>query len=165
MSDEVKNIDETQNEPKQTRRKSSVQQDDSSEKTSSIKLGIYKLNENVAIPEFATDDSACFDLIAHLNVGDQIKCKTISQQDTRKVTDRGIALHPGDRMLIPTGLILDIPKGYCLKVYTRSGISFKEGITLTNCTGVIDSDYINELFVSVINVSSESKYIQNGDVS
>lgn len=162
MTEDIKVSDETQVETKPKRR----QNTEATETIAStkIKLGVYKLSDSVeVIPSFATDGSACFDLIANVNVGDMVNCKTVSQQGQRKVTDKGIAIHPQDRMLIPTGLIFDIPEGYCLKVYTRSGISFKEGITLTNCTGVIDSDYINELFVSVINVGTESKYIQKGD--
>lgn len=166
MSNDI-NVDSIDTEHESTIEVNTVKKGRSSkvgDSTPTLKVGIHRINDSVdVIPSFATDGSACFDLIANLKNGDEIKCNTSTSVTSRKVNDKGIAIHPGDRFLIPTGLIFDIPEGHCLKVYTRSGISFKEGITLTNCTGVIDSDYINELFVSVVNIGSTSKYIKHGD--
>ena len=97
-------------------------------------LKFFKLSPSSIIPKFATEQAACFDLTACFEIGDKIKCIAQSQNETlRRVTDRGIAIHPNERFLIPTGLILDIPQGYCVEVYIRSGISYKLGLTLNNC--------------------------------
>lgn len=66
-------------------------------------------------------------------------------------------------MLIPTGLILDIPKNYCVKIYPRSGLSSKKGLNLINCVGIIDSDYVEELMIPVYNNSQERVRIYSGD--
>lgn len=127
-------------------------------------LGIFALTDDAVIPEFKTEESACFDLSAKFNVDDKVKC--ISQSQTvaqRRVTDKGVAIHQGERLLIPTGLAFDIPQGYCLEIYPRSGISFSRGISLNNCTAIIDSDYVEEVFISVNNVSGGSQYIENGE--
>jgi len=54
---------------------------------------------------------------------------------------------------VPTGLIFDIPLGFSLRIHPRSGLSYRRGISLSNCEGVIDSDYVEQTFVSVINNS------------
>lgn len=95
------------------------------------KLGFFKIHDDVEDIAFATADSACFDL--------------------RVYAKGGVTISPGERVLIPTGLILDIPKGWNVKVYIRSSVALKRGVTLSNCVGVIDSDYYDELFISVIN--------------
>lgn len=126
-------------------------------------LGIFKLQAEAVIPEFKTEESACFDLSAILLTDDQVKIVTHGQSvTTRRVTDKGIAIHQGDRLLVPTGLAFDIPQGYCLEIYPRSGISFSRGISLNNCTAIIDSDYVEEVFVSVSN-NGGSQYIQHGE--
>ena len=66
-------------------------------------------------------------------------------------------------MLIPTGLVFDIPTGYCLEVYPRSGTSFKLGLGLSNSVGMIDSDYTEELFVSIINHSNVTQVVSHGE--
>jgi dUTP pyrophosphatase len=127
-------------------------------------LKFFKLSPSSVIPKFATEQSACFDLTACFEIGDKIKCIAQSQNETlRRVTDRGIAIHPNERFLIPTGLILDIPQGYCVEVYIRSGISYKLGLTLNNCVGIIDSDYTEQLYISVANNSGTAQYIQKGE--
>lgn len=126
-------------------------------------LGIFKLQAEAVIPEFKTEESACFDLSAVLLTDAQVKIVTHGQSvTTRRVTDKGIAIHQGDRLLVPTGLAFDIPQGYCLEIYPRSGISFSRGISLNNCTAIIDSDYVEEVFVSVSN-NGGSQYIQHGE--
>lgn len=127
-------------------------------------LKFFKLSPSSIIPKFATEQAACFDLTACFEIGDKIKCIAQSQNETlRRVTDRGIAIHPNERFLIPTGLILDIPQGYCVEVYIRSGISYKLGLTLNNCVGIIDSDYTEQLYISVTNNSGTAQYIQKGE--
>jgi dUTP pyrophosphatase len=70
---------------------------------------------------------------------------------------------PGDRLMVPTGLIFDIPEGYSVRVHARSGLSLKQGLVLANSEGVIDSDYIEELFILVHNISDNGISIAHGD--
>jgi dUTP pyrophosphatase len=79
------------------------------------------------------------------------------------MNDQSITLMPGDRVMVPTGLILDIPDGYSVRVHARSGLSLKQGLILVNSEGVIDSDYVEELFVLLTNVSENAQVIKNGD--
>lgn len=134
------------------------------ETVSTYKLGMFKLNDNAIIPEFKTTDSACFDLHACLSENDKVKYVSDGSSilSERRVTDKGVTLHQGDRVLIPTGLALDIPQGFCLELYPRSGISFSRGITLNNCTAIIDSDYVEELFISITS-NGGSQYIEHGE--
>ena len=72
-------------------------------------------------------------------------------------------LDPGSRALIPTGLFTKIPEGYEIQVRPRSGLSLKQGLTCANCVGTIDSDYIHEIGVIIINLSTEPQYIETGE--
>lgn len=74
-----------------------------------------------------------------------------------------ILLKPMERQLIPTGLFVEIPLGYEGQVRARSGLSIKNGITLVNCVGTIDSDYRGELKIPVINLGEETFEIKRGD--
>jgi len=68
-----------------------------------------------------------------------------------------------ERMLIPTGLIADIPIGFSVRLHSRSGLAFKQGVYLTNCEGVIDSDYVDPIFAMVTSISNVPVKIYNGD--
>ena len=74
-----------------------------------------------------------------------------------------IIINPMERTLVPTGIFLEIPIGCEGQVRARSGLSIKNGITLVNCVGTIDSDYRGELKVSVINLGSDPFKIVKGD--
>ena len=65
--------------------------------------------------------------------------------------------------MVPTGLILDIPIGYSVRLHPRSGLSLKQGLVLANAQGIIDSDYVEELFVLMYNMSDNVMTINNGD--
>lgn len=64
---------------------------------------------------------------------------------------------------MPTGLYMEIPEGYEAQVRPRSGLAIKQGITLLNTPGTIDSDYRGELKIILINLSQETQYISDGD--
>jgi dUTP pyrophosphatase len=64
---------------------------------------------------------------------------------------------------LPTKLILDIPKGYSVRLHMRSGLALKSGLMLSNCEGVIDSDYTQELMVPVTNTSKATLALRHGD--
>ncbi len=78
--------------------------------------------------------------------------------------DRGaIALEPGARTLVPTGLRIEIPDGYEVQIRPRSGLALKHGITLPNAPGTIDSDYRGPLGVIVMNAGQDVFEIAHGD--
>lgn len=86
-----------------------------------------------------------------------------SGMDLLANNEEEILLKPMERTLVPTGLYMEIPVGYEGQVRARSGLSIKNGITLVNCVGTIDSDYRGELKVPVINLGNEAFRIQKGD--
>ena len=76
--------------------------------------------------------------------------------------DRPLILLPGKRVLVPTGLIFEIPAGFEGQVRPRSGLALKHGITCLNTPGTIDSDYRGELKVLLINLGDEDFEISRG---
>ena len=134
-------------------------------------LKFYKLNEKAQIPVFSTEQSACFDIHANLIDGEEIQYyQSIStKQLPRRVAfdintnNTFIQLNNMERMLIPTGLIADIPSGFSVRLHSRSGLAFKQGVYLTNCEGIIDSDYVDPIFAMVTSLSNVPVKIYNGD--
>lgn len=95
------------------------------------------------LPSYATPGSAGLDLRANI--------------------EAPILLHPGQRRLIPTGLHIQLPKGYEANVRPRSGLALKNGITVLNSPGCIDSDYTGEIGIILINHSVNAFEIKDGD--
>ena len=89
--------------------------------------------------------------------------KQSSGLDLRADILEKIILAPFERKLIPTGLSISIPEGYEAQVRPRSGLSIKNGITVLNSPGTIDSDYRGDIGVILINLSKESYTINPGD--
>ena len=83
--------------------------------------------------------------------------------DVRANLDASVILQPLERMLIPTGLFLEIPEGFEVQIRPRSGLAIKQGITCLNTPGTIDSDYRGEVKVILINLSKDVQTIQAGD--
>jgi dUTP pyrophosphatase len=83
--------------------------------------------------------------------------------DLRASLDKEMILEPFQRALIPTGIFLEIPVGFEAQVRPRSGLAFKNGITVLNSPGTIDSDYRGEVGVILINLSEDKFVINNGD--
>lgn len=75
----------------------------------------------------------------------------------------GITLAPMARLIVPTGLRVEIPAGYEMQIRPRSGLATKHGITLPNTPGTIDSDYRGPLGVALINLGTEAYTIHHGD--
>lgn len=86
-----------------------------------------------------------------------------SGMDLLSNNETEIIIKPMERTLVPTGIYLEIPMGYEGQVRARSGLSIKNGITLVNCVGTIDSDYRGELRVPIINLGSQPFKILKGD--
>jgi dUTP pyrophosphatase len=128
-------------------------------------LKFYRLHDEVAVPKAQTADSACFDLQAYL------KSQTITMynkwnEKSTFTADQfcvGIRVEPGERVLVPTGLVLDIPCGYSVRIHPRSGVSFKQGLTLINAEGVVDADYVDELFIPLYNSSGIAIQLKHGE--
>jgi dUTP pyrophosphatase len=108
-----------------------------------LEIEILPGNEDIGLPAYATDGSAGMDLKAAL-------------------TDE-LVLKPGERGVVPTGLRMAIPQGFEGCVRPRSGLAMKQGLTLTNAPGTIDSDYRGEVKILVINLGKEPVTLKRGD--
>lgn len=75
--------------------------------------------------------------------------------DVRAAIEKSIFLKPGDRALVPTGIAMEIPLGFEIQVRPRSGLAFKQGISVINTPGTIDADYRGELKIALINLGSD----------
>ncbi len=89
--------------------------------------------------------------------------KESAGMDLRASIDTDIKLKPFQRYLVPTGIFIELPKGYEAQIRPRSGLANKYGVTVLNSPGTIDSDYRGEIKVILINLSHEEFLIQNGD--
>ena len=128
-----------------------------------IKLKYHKIHSEVPTPVYSTTDAACFDIFLCTYGKMAFKGYDESGKEfTRLLTSNGsVLLCPKDRILAPTGLIFDFPKDYSLRIHPRSGLSLKDGLTLANAQGVIDSDYMEETFVMLTNLSTRNVEVAN----
>ncbi len=106
-----------------------------------LDVRIKVLNPDAIIPKYQTSEAAGFDL--------------------HSVEEK--VIKAGKRDVVKTGLALALPKGYELQVRPRSGLALKNGITLPNSPGTIDSDYRGELMVIILNTGDEDFAIKKGD--
>jgi len=95
------------------------------------------------LPEYATAGSAGFDLRADI--------------------DTDIEIKPLGRALIPTGLVMAVPRGYELQIRPRSGLAAKHGVTVLNTPGTIDSDYRGEVMIILVNLGENTFRVCRGD--
>ena len=95
------------------------------------------------LPSYATEGSAGMDLRAFIS--------------------ESIEMAPFQRVLISTGIFIELPIGFEAQIRTRSGMAFKNGIAVLNSPGTIDADYRGEIKVLLINLSSENYIISNGE--
>ena len=86
-----------------------------------------------------------------------------SGMDIRAWLEKEVSIKPLERILISTGLFIELPLGYEAQIRPRSGLAIKQGITCLNTPGTIDADYRGEIKVILINLSNENQTIQNGD--
>ncbi|NOQ26007.1 MAG: dUTP diphosphatase [Bacteroidales bacterium] len=107
-----------------------------------MKINIVNKSNN-PIPGYSTDHSAGMDLRANLT-----EAKTLKTLE---------------RILIPTGLFIELPVGYEAQVRPRSGLALKKGLSVLNTPGTIDADYRGEIGVILINLSNEEVTIENGE--
>jgi dUTP pyrophosphatase len=83
--------------------------------------------------------------------------------DLQAAVSEDLVLKPGQRKLIPTGLRIELPEGFEVQIRPRSGLAVKEGITIVNAPGTIDSDYRGEIKVLLINLGHSDYTIKRGD--
>jgi dUTP pyrophosphatase len=86
-----------------------------------------------------------------------------SGMDIRASIVEPMVLQPAERVLVPTGLFVEIPLGYEIQIRPRSGLAIKQGITCLNTPGTIDADYRGEIKVILINLSNEPQTIHPAD--
>jgi len=98
---------------------------------------------NNPLPEYSTVHSAGMDIRAHLV--------------------NPIVLKPLERVLVPTGLFIELPVGFEAQIRPRSGLALKKGITVLNSPGTIDADYRGEVGIILINLSNQEFVIQHGE--
>jgi len=83
--------------------------------------------------------------------------------DIRANLTKEVIIKPMERILVSTGLFIELPEGMEAQIRPRSGMALKKGITVLNTPGTIDSDYRGEVQVILINLSNEKKIIKNGE--
>ena len=106
-----------------------------------LQLNVKRLRPDAQLPVYAHEHDACFDL---------------------HTVDSGY-LPPKQSGVFGTGLAFDIPPGYCMLVFSRSGMGFNQGVRLVNCVGVIDPGYHNEVMVGLFNDSGTTRVIDVGN--
>ena len=104
---------------------------------------VKKLRENAVLPTYGSAEAAGADLYACL--------------------DEAVVIEPGMTVFIPTGLAMELPKGYVGLIYARSGLACKRGLAPANKVGVIDSDYRGEFMVVLHNHGTETQSIAHGE--
>jgi dUTP pyrophosphatase len=107
-----------------------------------MKISIINQSKH-PLPEYATSLSAGMDLRANI--------------------DQPVVLKPLGRVLIPTGLFIELPAGYEAQIRPRSGLALKFGITVLNSPGTIDADYRGEIGVILVNLSADEFVINDGE--
>ena len=135
--------------------------------TMSNDLRYYKLYSEVKDPIRATEGSSCFDLYSFLQEDQSVKVylnnfEKVDKKD-RIIQNGRVQVNPHERVLIPTGLIFDIPRGYSVRLYPRSSLALKQGLTLANNVGIIDWDYVEPVFAMIVNISGDVKYVNNNE--
>ena len=91
-----------------------------------VKLKVNRLTDTAKIPTYAHDGDACFDIYSD-----------------------GLKSISGSTQVHETGLKFEIPKGYAMMIYSRSGMGFKNDVRLANCVGVVDSGFVGEVMVKL----------------
>ena len=107
------------------------------------KIRVKKLKENAILPTYGSLEAAGADLYACL--------------------EQSVVIAPGESVFVPTGLAMEIPKGYAGLIYARSGLACKRGLAPANKVGVVDSDYRGEFMVVLHNHSKAPQEIAHGE--
>ena len=109
-----------------------------------MSLNVKIINRSpYALPQYATEGSSGMDIRAHI---------------AEKIVLRSL-----ERVLVPTGLFIQLPQGFEAQIRPRSGLAIKQGITCLNTPGTIDADYRGEIKIILINLSADEQFIQPGE--
>ena len=108
-----------------------------------VKLLIKKLQKNIILPEYKTDGSSGMDLMANV--------------------EQTVKILPGEKKIISTGIMAAIPEQYEIQIRPRSGLAAKNGISVLNTPGTIDSDYRGEIKIILINLGKDIFEIKKND--
>ena len=108
-----------------------------------VKLLIKKLQKNIILPEYKTDGSSGMDLMANV--------------------EQTVKMLPGEKKIISTGIMVAIPEQYEIQIRPRSGLAAKNGISVLNTPGTIDSDYRGEIKIILINLGKDIFEIKKND--
>ena len=108
-----------------------------------MNVSVKKLREGAILPTYGSPEAAGADLYACL--------------------EEKITIAPGESFFVPTGLSMEIPKGYAGLIYARSGMACKRGLAPANKVGVIDSDYRGEFIVVLHNHGNQAQTVENGE--
>jgi dUTP pyrophosphatase len=128
---------------------------------SDVHVLVERLDPEVPLPTLASAGAAGHDVVAWLPEG--VAVIVYLPQGRCTLTGSQFALPPGARALIPTGLSLAIPEGYEVQVRPRSGLALKEGVTVLNSPGTVDSDYRGEVGVILINHGHQPFVVRHGE--
>ncbi len=110
-----------------------------------------KLHDKAITPVYASAGAACFDLHA------------LGADWSKATQDAGKTVNSRRATIFRTGLSFEIPDGWCMLIFSRSGHGFKHNVRLSNCVGVIDSDYRGEVQVSLLADTGETLEVRHGD--
>lgn len=105
-------------------------------------------DQSIDLPSYESAGAAGADIRANLHAVDR---------------EAGLTMMTGSRLLVPTGLRMEIPFGFEVQIRPRSGLAYKHGISIPNAPGTIDSDYRGELGVLLINLGDDTFHIAHGD--
>lgn len=147
-----------------------------------ISVNVYRLREDVDLPTFGTSLSNCFDLAFFPTTKVVNGYDMFNSPVEREVNSLGeVLIFPGDRLLIPTGLVFKIEhfitietysdisrsplplQNHSIRLHPRSGLSLKKGLILANCEGIVDVDYQEQVFILLTNISKKHSAIRKGD--
>ena len=108
-----------------------------------MQIPVKKLKNNAILPTYGSKEAAGADLYACL--------------------EASVKIEPGKTVFVPTGIAMEIPKGYAGLAYARSGLACKQDLAPANKVGVIDSDYRGEFMIALHNHGSEMRTVSHGD--
>lgn len=126
-----------------------------------MQIKVKKLHTDAVMPRYATDGAACFDLHAVDICGVLAEeAAILAKYDVSKYS---VEIRKNNPNTIRTGLSFEIPSGYVMLIFSRSGHGFNSNVRLANCVGVIDADYRGEIMVKLTSDDNGSLKVKTGD--
>jgi dUTP pyrophosphatase len=128
-------------------------------------LKVKRRNENAQLPAFAEDRTAAFDLKACLPQGTKILTfNPWNKEIDVPIKSSGLQIHPGYRVVVPTGLSFEVDPDHVVKIYSRSENFARHGIMLARGVEIVDRGYTDEVTVTLYNTSDAVITIVHGEV-